>query len=248
MIIRIDSTGGDHVVPMLYATGSIRITGTLNRDLNVTLPAECRCDDRLVINATTGAFAVNVRFGEGVYSAVAQGSAAIVGDGWAVSTGGSQQQSQAFPVGTVLTFAVSTNPSVLLGYGTWTQVAQGRAIVGLNASDPDFDTIGKQGGAKTHVLSVNEMPAHTHVQNPHTHVQDPHSHVITSQTATTGAATSYEHGALDTSSAEAEATETTNPATAVNQNATAVNQNTGGGAAHNNLQPYETYFIWRRTA
>lgn len=110
--------------------------------------------------------------------------------------------------------------------------------------------------------------AHTHTQNSHNHTQDAHSHIITSQTATTGGATSYEHGALDTSSAEAEATETTattvatnqaatatnqnatatnqattatnQAATATNQNATATNQNTGGGGAHNNLQPYIT--------
>lgn len=117
--------------------------------------------------------------------------------------------------------------------------------------------------AHTHVQDAHThvQNAHTHVQDSHNHTQDAHQHVLTSQTATTGGATSYEHGALDTSSAEAEATEVTNlttatnqaatavnqnatavnqNATAVNQNATAVNQNTGGGGAHNNLQPYLT--------
>lgn len=169
---------------------------------------------------------------------------------------------EAFPVGSVFIAVVATNPATLLGYGTWIAFAAGRVLVGIDPGDPDFDTVRETRGAKTHQLSIGEMPAHTHVQdphthlqNPHTHVQDPHTHVITSQTATTGSATSYEHGALDTSSAEAEVTEVTGStaatnqnATAVNQNATAVNQNTGGGGAHNNLQPSIVVHMWERTA
>ena len=155
---------------------------------------------------------------------------------------------EAFPVGAVFIAVVNTDPATLLGYGTWSAFAAGRMLVGRTASDADFDTAEETGGAKTHQLTVAEMPSHTHVQNSHNHTQDAHSHVITSQTATTGGATSYEHGTLDTSSAEAEATETTNPATATNQAATAVNQNTGGDGAHNNMPPYIVVYMWKRTA
>jgi microcystin-dependent protein len=170
--------------------------------------------------------------------------------------------SEAFPVGSVFISVVNTNPATLLGYGTWAAFGAGRVLVGFNAGDADFDTAEETGGAKTHTLTAQEMPAHTHVQDAHTHVQnahnhtqDAHSHVITSQTATTGGATSYEHGTLDTSSAETEATETTasatatnQAATAINQNATAINQNTGGGAAHNNMPPFIVAYFWKRTA
>jgi len=169
---------------------------------------------------------------------------------------------EAFPVGSVFISVVSTNPATLLGYGTWSAIAAGRVLVGLDSGDPDFDTVEETGGEKTHTLSVAEMPIHKHVQDAHNHTQDAHSHtqnahnhVYPSQTAATGGATSYEHGTLDTSSTEAEATETTNNATATNQDATATNQaatatnqNEGSGTAHNNLPPYLVVYMWERTA
>lgn len=161
--------------------------------------------------------------------------------------------SEAFPVGSIFISVVSTDPATLLGYGTWAAFGSGRVLVGLDATQTEFDTVKETGGAKTVTLTAAQsgLPQHTHVQNAHTHVQDAHSHVITSQTATTGGATSYEHGTLDTSSAEAEATETTATATAVNQNATAVNQDAGpanASQAHTNLQPYIVAYFWERTA
>jgi hypothetical protein len=125
-----------------------------------------------------------------------------------------------YPVGSIYISTNSTNPATLFGVGTWAAFGAGRVPVGFDSGQPEFDTDEETGGAKTHTLSVNEMPAH--------------DHVITSQTATTGAATSYEHGTLDTSSAEAEATEVTG--------------SRGGGAAHNNLQPYIVVRMWKRTA
>lgn len=134
--------------------------------------------------------------------------------------GGSLTLSQVYPVGCIYTSTVSTNPATVFGMGTWAAFGAGRVLVGLDAGQTEFDTVEETGGAKTHTLQTSEMPAHTHV--------------ITSQTATTGGATSYEHGTLDTSSAEAEATEVTG--------------STGGGGAHNNLQPYITVHFFKRTA
>ena len=42
---------------------------------------------------------------------------------------------------------------------------RGRFIVGYNVSDTDYGDYGKVGGEKTHRLSIDEMPAHTHGQN-----------------------------------------------------------------------------------
>lgn len=39
---------------------------------------------------------------------------------------------------------------------------KGKVIIGLDSSDNDFNEIGKTGGEKTHKLTVDEMPSHTH--------------------------------------------------------------------------------------
>jgi microcystin-dependent protein len=51
-----------------------------------------------------------------------------------------------------------------LGFGTWAAFGAGRVLVGLDAGDVDFDTVEETGGAKTHTLTVDEMPSHTHTQ------------------------------------------------------------------------------------
>jgi hypothetical protein len=52
-----------------------------------------------------------------------------------------------YPIGTVLTFGVSTNPATLLGFGTWTAI-EGQVIVGKAASGT-FDTLNATGGNET---------------------------------------------------------------------------------------------------
>jgi len=70
-----------------------------------------------------------------------------------------------YPVGSVyINASVSTNPGTLLGFGTWSAFGAGRVLVGLDAGDTDFDTVEETGGAKTHTLTIDEMPSHTHTQ------------------------------------------------------------------------------------
>jgi microcystin-dependent protein len=118
---------------------------------------------------------------------------------------------------------------------------QGRTLVGLDTTQAEFDVLGEIGGAKTHTLTVDQMPSHTHVQNSHNHTQNAHTHppligtnYLNTYVSVTGIATGTGKVAGDAGSANA----TTGSTTATNQAATATNQNTGGGQAHNNLQPY----------
>lgn len=68
-----------------------------------------------------------------------------------------------YPVGTpYINFTDSRNPSLIFGFGTWVSEGVGRVLVGIDPTQTEFATAGQTGGAKTHQLTVNEMPSHTH--------------------------------------------------------------------------------------
>ncbi len=139
-----------------------------------------------------------------------------------------------YPVGSIFmsaTLSTAAQVATAMG-GTWVAWGAGRVPVGIDANDADFDTAEETGGEKTHTLSIAEMPSHTHIQNAHGH---------RARYAVNMAAGSGNHGPNSTG----------NNWKAANtwiENTTATNQNTGGGGAHNNLQPYITCYMYKRTA
>lgn len=139
---------------------------------------------------------------------------------------------RALPVGCVYLSVSPTNPAATFGFGTWAAIGAGRAIVGVDPADADFDAAEKTSGSKTHTLAANEMPSHTHLQNAHAHVEN------VASVATGGLVGSTPDTSTNTAVASGYST----------ASATAVNQNTGGGAAHNNVQPSFAIYIWKRTA
>ena len=127
--------------------------------------------------------------------------------------------SDIYPVGSIyINAAVTTNPATLLGFGTWAAFGTGRMMVGYDASDSDFDALQETGGAKTHTLSISEIPSHNH-NNPKG-VKPPLNSNDVDITGGNG--------------------------TTIADNI--VTDNTGGGGAHNNMPPYIVAYMWRRTA
>ena len=128
---------------------------------------------------------------------------------------------QIYPVGSIYITANATNPSVLFG-GTWEQL-KGKFLVGVDSSDTDFETSGKTGGEKTHILKIDEMPSHNH-----TLYGSPY-----------GSADWVEGGIqrvkYDVNHKTASNTYPIGPAF-----------DTGGSQAHNNLPPYMTVYMWKR--
>jgi len=141
--------------------------------------------------------------------------------------------------------------------------SRGRVAVNLSSSDAEFNTMGEKYGEKAHILSIAEMPSHTHIQDPHNHTQNAHNHTqnphnhapsgmpyfsafnsgvnLSRQTLSSGGSwwvlTSTNLADISSTSATASTTATNNATTATNQATTATNQYTGGGLAHNNIQP-----------
>jgi|GEM_PF-2330073 len=120
-----------------------------------------------------------------------------------------------YPVGAIYISVVNTNPSTLFG-GVWTAFATGRTLVGVDTSQTEFNTIEKAGGATTHTLTVNEIPAHTH------QIYNRNYHVAARTDVSLDIAGN--HGSSMIASGA-----------------------TGGGLAHNNLPPYLTVYMWKRT-
>jgi len=119
-----------------------------------------------------------------------------------------------WPIGSVYTSIDSANPSTLFG-GVWQSFGAGKVLVGIDSEDTDFDTSEETGGAKTHTLTVGEMPSHSH---DFTAMRDTNDSVNRTGGGDLGAPSSGTTVA------------------------------TGGGAAHNNIQPYIVVYMFKRTS
>lgn len=89
-----------------------------------------------------------------------------------------------YPVGSVVTLGVSTNPGTLFGVGTWTAI-EGRVIVGI-AGSGTFNTLDGTGGAETHTLVDTELPTNVILTNTGTNYGDGTSAAIKNNSATGG--------------------------------------------------------------
>lgn len=78
---------------------------------------------------------------------------------------------------------------------------RGRVSVGHNTADVDFETVGKIGGFKTHILQPAEIPTHTHTTPNHTHNVNAHQHSIDHDhpvATSSGQSASHSHGGAGT--------------------------------------------------
>jgi len=113
---------------------------------------------------------------------------------------------------------------------------KGRVPVGLDTAQSEFDTLGKTGGVKSVTLTVSQMPAHDHYTVIYTTTDGNHSHSYSN-------ANWYEVSYLSGSQSYtfcSSAGSYYSTSTSLNHSHTVsgTTTNTGGGQAHNNLQPY----------
>lgn len=153
-----------------------------------------------------------------------------------------------YPVGSVYeTMDSSFDPNKKWG-GTWERI-KGRVLVGVDENDSDFNTAEKIGGEKTHKLSVSEMPSHSHSAGEKSLKGGVNN--ISGQDKNWGLTSSGIFSNWgDTNGFYSTSKETTTnykDGFYIDATHTHTIGNTGGGNAHNNLQPYVTCFIWKRT-
>lgn len=175
--------------------------------------------DTATTNANTAAAAANTAAGS-VNTAITNANTATTNANNAATAANTAVNNMflaAHPVGSIFMTVTATNPGTTYG-GTWTAFGAGRVPVGVDTTQTEFNTVEKTGGAKTHTLTVNEMPAHNHGVR------------VNQSPGGAYAAASYTWG------------------TAYQGFEAAGTSNTGGGLAHNNLQPYITCYMWKRTA
>ena len=163
-----------------------------------------------------------------------------------IATGGGMPTGDTFPIGAISTYAGDVAPTNWLicdgraisrvtyadlfnaigttygaGDGSTTfnlPNLKGKVPVGKDTTQNEFDTLGETGGEKTHTLTINEMPSHKHedinwtTDDYHTSIDSGSGNGIFIENS---AGCSYEAGKYRTGY-------------------------TGGGQAHNILQPYIT--------
>jgi hypothetical protein len=125
---------------------------------------------------------------------------------------------QCYPIGAIYQSTEVTNPATFMG-GTWERFGNGRVLVGVDETDGDFNTANKIGGEKTHTLTIDEMPSHSHRQFVSANNGNDS---IRKDWDADGNGKAYDQG-METG-------------------------RTGGNKPHNNLQPYITVYQWRRIA
>ena len=136
-----------------------------------------------------------------------------------------------YPVGAIFTtvtaYANSAAVVTAIGGTTWVAFGAGKVLVGLDATDTDFDTSGSStgsagsGGAKTHTLTTAEIPSHNHDNGNYKYLMESDGTLTVDATDSTAGEVKL------TTKGEIQAA--------------------GGGGAHNNVQPYITVYFWKRT-
>jgi hypothetical protein len=153
-----------------------------------------------------------------------------------------------YPVGSIyINAASSSNPTSLLGFGTWVEFGAGRVMVGLNASDALFDTLEETGGSKNSIVV-----AHTHTVTATGTSGSGGSHFHTYQTGyqtnvtIQGSNGNFGGGTPDDTSH----IYNTNTAGAHTHSlsVSGTTASTGSSGTNANLQPYITVKMWKRTA
>lgn len=147
-----------------------------------------------------------------------------------------------YPIGSIYMSTVSTNPATLFGFGTWEAMPAGRVLLAQGKSSWGTTyNAGSTGGEATHQLTVGELPAHNHTASTNTTGNHTHQFQLYGPNGNTNMNFPSD---FDTNYARNKGT----TLSAGNHSHTININNTGSSQSHNNMQPYLTVYMWKRTA
>jgi hypothetical protein len=135
-----------------------------------------------------------------------------------------------YPVGSIYTSTVATNPATLFGFGTWAAFGVGRVLIGNGGGF----TAGATGGSADAVVVSHTHTATSVVTDPgHTHL---------TQAAPNGSGTGGSGPFVEAAYNRVTTSATTGITVATTNTATGVS------ATNANLPPYVVVYMWNRTA
>lgn len=152
-----------------------------------------------------------------------------------------------YPVGSIYMSVTNTNPAAYFG-GKWVAWGSGRVPVGVNATDTNFSTVEKTGGASTVTLTTAQMPSHSHAKG--TLAADSggsHKHNLNLTKSGWGVDNASNKVIVDSTTYTALTNKATASAGAHEHTISGSTASAGSGNAHSNLQPYITCYMWKRT-
>ena len=119
-----------------------------------------------------------------------------------------------YPVGSIYITINDTNPYLLFGIGEWEPI-EDRFLLGVG-----IHTAGETGGEETHLLTIDELPSHSHQYKRHAFgVNDPDPSTGNNSYGVTNKSVDEKMGNTEIS---------------------------GGGQPHNNMPPFLAVYIWKR--
>lgn len=152
---------------------------------------------------------------------------------------------QIYPIGAIYMSTVSTNPATLFKIGNWEALPAGRVLLAQGTSTWGVNySAGSTGGEDKHTLTVSESASHNHTGSATTSGST-HTHALTMQ-ASHGE--SGNGGVPRFSDGDVWSPYKTQNLSAAGEHSHAITiNNSGGGQAHNNMQPYLSVYMWKRT-
>lgn len=153
---------------------------------------------------------------------------------------------QIYPIGAIYMSTVSTNPATLFKIGNWEALPAGRVLLAQGTSNWGVNySAGSTGGEDKHTLTVSESAPHNHTGSATTSGST-HTHALTMQ-ASHGE--SGNGGVPRFSDGDVWSPYKTQNLSAAGEHSHAITiNNSGGGQAHNNMQPYLSVYMWKRTS